>query len=441
MTNRMSFLFATWEGGGNVTPALEAVRKLVARGHHVRVMSEACNRPEAEAAGATFVAWTRAPSRRDREPESQAYRDWAAATPQEALLGVIRDTWCGPALAYAEDVIEELRRAPADLVVTCEALFGVMAGCESVGQRFVLLAPNISLAPLPGVPPFGPGLPPPRNDEERAVHAEIRNAVRTLLDSGLPALNATRSALGLEPLEHLLDQFRPAAVEFLATSRAFDFPADRLPPKVRYVGPLIGDPHWARPWAPPWPESDRRPLVSVGFSTTFQNHAGVLQKVIDALAPLPVRVLVTLGGSIRAAELRAGGNCVLVDSAPHSAVMREAALVVTHGGHGTVMRALLSRVPMLVIPHGRDQNDNAVRVTERGAGLSLAPGAPIEDIRAACERLLTEPAFRTAAQRLGDLVAADAENSTLVEELEAAAQVPPRRSTNARHPQLLQPQA
>ena len=166
---------------------------------------------------------------------------------------------------------------------------------------------------------------------------------------------------------------------------------------------------------------DARALVTVGFSTTFQNHAGVLQKVIDALAPLPARVLVTLGGSIEAGELRARDNCVVVESAPHGAVMREAALVVTHGGYGTVMRALVSRAPMLVIPHGRDQNDNAVRVTERSAGLSLMPGASVEEIRSAVQRLLTQPQFRAAAKRLGDAVASEAERSNVVEEIEAAA--------------------
>ena len=171
-----------------MTPALEAVRRLVARGHDVRVLSEACNRPESEAAGDRFRTWGRAPSREDRSPGSQTCRDWAAATPQEGLLGVIRDHWCGPALAYAEDVVEELRREPADLVVTCEALFGVMAGCESMGQPFATLCPNISLGPLPGVPPLGPGLPPARTDEERAMHAEIRGAILAMFDTGLPAL-------------------------------------------------------------------------------------------------------------------------------------------------------------------------------------------------------------------------------------------------------------
>ena len=49
--------------------------------------------------------------------------------------------------------------------------------------------------------------------------------------------------------------------------------------------------------------------MAVGFSTTFQNHGAVMQNVIDALATLPVRVLVTLGGSIKPEELRPADNC------------------------------------------------------------------------------------------------------------------------------------
>jgi len=101
--------------------------------------------------------------------------------------------------------------------------------------------------------------------------------------------------------------------------------------------------------------------------------------------------------------------------------MREAALVVTHGGHGTVARALRHRRPLLVMPHGRDQNDNAVRVTERGAGLSLPPTATVAQIRGALGRLLSEPGFGRAADRLGAQVANDVETSPVVEDLEALA--------------------
>ena len=34
------FLFATWEGGGNVPPTMGAVRRLLERGHRVRVLAD-----------------------------------------------------------------------------------------------------------------------------------------------------------------------------------------------------------------------------------------------------------------------------------------------------------------------------------------------------------------------------------------------------------------
>ena len=54
-----TFLFAHWEGGGNTPPMLALVRRLLARGHSVRVLSDPCSRTEIETAGAGFAAWTR----------------------------------------------------------------------------------------------------------------------------------------------------------------------------------------------------------------------------------------------------------------------------------------------------------------------------------------------------------------------------------------------
>ena len=419
-----NFLFTTWEGGGSVTPALTVVRKLVARGHRVRVMSDRCNRPEAEAAGAVFRPWTRAPSRLDRSRDTDLLRDWDVDEPRQGLMRLVEKIMAGPALFYAQDVIEELKREPADLVVSSEILPGVAAGCEYLGQRFALLAVNLSLFPLPGIPPLGPGLAPPRNDEEGALHEEIRRATVALWDSGLSALNAAREALGLDPLASVRD-YRHRAERFLmATSRAFDFAPPVLASDIRYVGPQLGEPAWAAPWASPWPSDDRRPLVAVCFSTSFQNHITVLQRIIDAVAMQPVRAVVTLGDTISSGELHAAENVVLVHSAPHDALMQEADLVVTHGGHGTVLRALAHCRPILIIPHGRDQHDNAIRVTERGAGLSLPTGARMEQIASAIHALLTQPSFAEAAASLGGAVAQEIENSPVVAELEELAGCP-----------------
>jgi len=417
----LDLLFATWEGGGTLLPVITVARKMRARGHMVRIMGEACQRADCAAADVPFVAWTRAPSRSDRSAEACPVRDWEAQSPPEAIGRLITEIMTGPALAYAQDLNAELARRPADLVVTSEMLMGVLAGCERLGQPVAALTANICFLPLPGAPPFGGGMAPARTDAERDVLAQVRGGVVQLLDSGLPALNAARAQLGLGPLAHLADQVQAAGAPLLlGASEAFDFAWQDRPDWVRYVGPQISDPATASAWVSPWRE-DPRPLVLVGFSTSFQDHVSVLQRVLDALAGLAVCVLLTTGEAVDPAALTPGANAVVVRQAPHVAVMREASLVVTHGGHGTLIRALAQGLPSLVIPHGRDQVDNARRVTERGAGLSLAPGATAEEIAEAVLRLLGEPGFRAAAEHLGAAVRREAEASPLVELLEALA--------------------
>lgn len=414
----LSFLFATADLGGNISPVMPVVRRLREAGHRVRVMSDDTCRSDAEVAGADFVPWRRAPHKTVRAREADL-PDWDL--PVEEGLRMVAQHLGATALAYAEDTMAELHREPADLMVCFDMLLGPMLGCEALGQRLALLGTMISFFPLPGIPPLGSGLGPAKTESERAVEAQRRQEVEAVLDSGLPALNAARVELNLPPLSHLADQLDAAAVHWLGTARAFDLPGAELRPSMRYAGPLIGDPSWAEPWRSPWQAGDERPLVLVGFSTSFQNHAGVLQRVIDAAGLLPVRVLVTLGGAIRPDEVSPAANTVILRSAPHTRVMPEAALVVSHGGHGTVMAALMHRLPLLLIPHGRDQGDNAARVTERGAGLSLPASASVAEIRAALGLLLEEPAFRAAARRLGDAVAGEAEESTLIEDLIALA--------------------
>jgi len=99
------------------------------------------------------------------------------------------------------------------------------------------------------------------------MHAEIARAFEAIFDWGLPLLNETRPALHLGPLEHVLDQLQAAERELLATSRAFDFPAESLPIRVRYVGPQLGDPHRMRADSCEIPPSASRPESSATSSS------------------------------------------------------------------------------------------------------------------------------------------------------------------------------
>ena len=421
-----NFLFTAWEGGGNVPPTMEAVRRLLARGHDVRVLADDSMRREVEMAGAAFIAWRRAPNRPDLTNASILLRDYEAEGPGGDLIYLLDHFAIGRAADYAADTIDELRRVPADAVVSSELLFGPMIAAEATGTRLVLLGANLCLPILvPGGPKMGPGMMPPVTPEEHAQADGIRNWVADVMARQLPALNAARASVGLAPMTRATDQAAIADRILLAVSRAFDFPGGNLPPAARYVGPLLEQPYWVGTWTSPWSESDKRPLVLMAFSTTFQDQASVVQAVLDAVAPLAVRVLATLGPALEHIPLRLPANARTVVAAPHDIVMREAALVVTHAGHGTVMRALAHGLPMLCLPMGRDQDDNAVRVVARGAGLRLPRESKPTAIAAAITWLLDDPAFAAAAACLGRAIAASEPENALVDALEESALAPP----------------
>src|SRR5215510_3338254 len=109
------FLFTHWEGGGNTPPMLAIVRRLVARGHEVRVLSDACNQAEVEAVGAWFAPWKRIPQRTDKSAAGDPIKDWEVRSPL-ALIPRMRDRLLvGPSLAFAQDLLEEIGRFPADV--------------------------------------------------------------------------------------------------------------------------------------------------------------------------------------------------------------------------------------------------------------------------------------------------------------------------------------
>jgi MGT family glycosyltransferase len=400
---------------------LAVVRRLLARGHAVRVISDPCNRREVEAAGATFVSWTRAPHRADKSADTDPLRDWEVKSPP-AMIGRLRDhLFVGPALAHAQDVLDEIPRVSADVIVTSEMLFGPMVAAEAAGVPCVALSANVYLFPQPGVPPFGPGLQPATNPLGRLRDWMIKSIALREFGKGTVAFNETRRVLGLAPVSHPFDQLQRLSAHLVLTSAAFDFQSTVPPLQLVYAGPELDDPAWSNPWQTPWAPSDRRPLVLVGFSTTFQNQVVVLRRVIDALSRLDVRAVVTAGPAIETGALTAAPNVHVCVSAPHSELMKEASAVVTHCGHGTVIRALAAGVPLVCMPMGRDQNENAARVVFHGAGVRIKPTAASSTIVQAVRRVLGTNTYAERAHTLGVSILQDARNSRAVPVLEAVA--------------------
>jgi len=441
------FLFAMFQGGGNIPLIMPIVTELVSRGHKVRILAgpgirpglnagqesrsiDRAARPVSEGflrriaeSGATYVPLS--------EPTTNPY---VSAPPLRGLMfGWMPERFVSIATnsarttlwsdTWARNVAEQVRQQPVDAVVADYWLLGALAAAEAAGIPRAVIVHNAFPPNAAGQPPKGSGLLPAQTLPERARQALWQWAYdRVWTRDGLPAHNQARLALGLPPLRSPFDEYDSAQRVLVTGTEAFDFPARRLAPNIRYVGTPIDDKD-ALPgsWSSPWPAEDARPLVLVSLSTLSQGQAPAMHRILEAVRQMPVRALVTLGPSLNKDEFTSSPNVVFEPFTPHSAVLPHVAAIVSQCGLGTLSKALTHGVPLLCIPLVGDQPDNAARIVAHGAGLRLLPGASAEQIRASLSKVLDVPGYRAAAQRMGMQIAQTTPEITAANELEAVA--------------------
>lgn len=122
------------------------------------------------------------------------------------------------------------------------------------------------------------------------------------------------------------------------------------------------------------------PLVYISFGSVAGKLAffpDLYKMAIAAVAPLPVRVLVTTAGGDPAQVGPVPGNVHGCRWMPQEQVLPHASAVIGHGGFGATLGALAAGVPQVMIPlFSGDRWVNARRVAELGAGIALAEYGP-----------------------------------------------------------------
>jgi UDP:flavonoid glycosyltransferase YjiC (YdhE family) len=348
-------LWLNWSGGGNLPPSLGIARVLHERGHQVAFAGRPEMVPRVDAAGFRSIELTRAYEQVERYP-------------QGTFLTRMSCYLTSP--ATGEQVRDVVAAEKPDLVLIDCMFPGALAEARSFGLPSAVVCHTFVFRQL-----------------------EMWRGM-------LARLDGMRRQAGFEPLPPL-DELWPVHDRLITTSlAAFDHPVSSGWELVRHVGPVLEDEKVAVPTVLPWSEDDPTPLVLMSFSTGFeQRSVEKLERGLAALAELPVHVVTTTGGIVDPSELAVPPNAFVVSYAAHDPIMEHASLIVTHGGHGTAMRALRHGVPMVVIPGlAGDQPFVAAAVQEWGVGRALPGDAGVEAIRAAAREVLGDPGFRHQAR-------------------------------------------
>ena len=262
-------------------------------------------------------------------------------------------------------------------------------------MRRATLIPHPYPVQQPGKPFFATGARPPRTPVGQGLWRAATPLLQIGLRKGRDELNEQRAAMGLAPVERFHGGISEDLV-MVATFPQLEYPR-RWPAEVQVTGPM----EFELPYPDVALPAGGAPLVVVAPSTAKDPECRLVRVALEALAGEPVRVVATTNRAQPEEPIDVPANAVLVDWLSYSQVMPQAALVICHGGHGTLARALGAGVPVLCCPAEGDMTENALRVSWAGAGLSVPwrlcrPAS----LRWAAQRILEDASFRRRAAEM-----------------------------------------
>jgi MGT family glycosyltransferase len=371
----MRILVAAFGDAGHVFPAIALGKALAARGHAVVIETWEERRAAVEGEGLGFAAAEEYRMFPPPDPDSEEGQHAAEAA--KALLPLLQDF------------------RPHAVVSDILTLAPTLAA-ERAGIPLATLIPHIYPVVEPGYPFFAIGLRPPRTRLGRSAwRSGHERALRVGLEQGRRDLNIQRERIGLAPIDRFHGGISPD-LALVATYPQLEYPR-RWPAGVEITGPMT--------FELPHPEIELppgdAPLVLVAPSTAHDSGNHLVRTALAALAEEPVRVVATTNRVAPRRPIDVPGNAVLVDWLSYSQLMPAASLVVSHGGHGTVARALGAGAPVLICPIIGDMSETAMRVAWTGAGLSLPWRlCRPQPLRWAARQLLRESSFTAKAEEI-----------------------------------------
>lgn len=264
---------------------------------------------------------------------------------------------------------------------------------EACGLPALSIACALPINREPGLPlpvmPFGIGHSLRLYTASTRVHDWLMQPLQQVIDQVCQqhALTPRQGAQGcLSPL-----------AELSQTPLAFDFPRQALPAHFHAVGPLRS---LAEPDAPRWLPAPGKALVFASLGTLQGHRFELFARIAKACRQLDLQLLLAHCGGLdvqQQARLLQLGASHVTDFTAQQWALREADVVISHGGLNTVLDAICAGTPLLVMPLAFDQPGVAARVRHHRLGQVLSPRAGVASIAAALARLLGDAPPRSAA--------------------------------------------
>jgi UDP:flavonoid glycosyltransferase YjiC (YdhE family) len=417
---------------GHVTPMLAIARIALARGDDVIVLTATHHADKVRGVGARFVPLP-ASADMDLARLEDLFPERAALPlgPPRILFDFQRiflDVMPAQAAALRK-ILDEER---PDIILTDAFFFGATPiFLDRTRPRPPMVACGTTFLPLDRSDgaPTGPGLPPARDEADRARYARIAQDVETHMNGPVRTYaDALLDGMGLPALPYSLWHSRVMLADayLQPTAPSFEYDLGSPPNDIRFVGVLEARAGGARrpDW---WDELDgsRRIVLVTQGTVANDDFSRLVEPTLAALADREDLLVVATTGGRPPASVRGPipANARIATFFDVPAVLAKADVLVSNGGYGTVSQALRAGVPVVAAGTTEDKSEVCARIAWSGVGLDLGTSTPDRDtLAAAVGRLIAEPSFKSKACAIAaDLAGIDAEGEILAAIDEVAA--------------------
>ena len=414
-------MLATFGSPGDLYPFLAIGTELRARGHQPIVATSAFYRDLVAAANLGF-----APVRPDRSPGQQD---------PDFLDRVIRDR-LAPGAVFRAMFLPSLRESLEDQLGAMEGVDAVVTHPLASAARLAAEAralPWISavMQPMGYLSAYEPPLVGPRAISwilRGLGPASIRlvlKLARRLTDEWAREWRELRAELGLAPVgDHPLWEGQHSPICSLGLfPRVLGEPQPDWPPQARVTGfPFYRPPHQSLdPKLRHFLENGEPPLVFTLGTTAINDPGSFFEESSAVVRRLGRRAVFFVGHGKQERCEDVSGEALAVSYAPHDLVFPFARAIVHQGGIGTLSETLLAGKPMLIMPYGHDQADNAWRANRLGVARVVSRGRyRASVVGQELSRLLEDPAPRAAATRVSGEVSRECGVARAADLVEAA---------------------
>lgn len=244
-----------------------------------------------------------------------------------------------------------------------------------------------------GIPPFGSGLPIGSDVSFAKNQVEKETRALTTLDR---RINKARSALGLSLAEpDMLRRPYSPWLNLIASADCMEAPRENISQNTFFVGTCFGKRIEMDEFSFDLLRSDKFKIY-VSLGTVFNKKPNVFLKIMRALDRPDYQVIVSAGGAYQTLKnSKIPSNATIFKSVPQVGLLPKIDLFISHGGNNSINEALSCGIPIIVMPVGGEQADNASRVVYLGVGKRVdITRFSEEQLRATVEEIRMNPTYQ-----------------------------------------------